>query len=430
MEHEHLRHQQHQHPNLNTNLAIVAIVSIVKSLSLLSVLFSLRVAEMPSIRLSLSPGPRPPSPHHDDIIAEPCSPPARAVGNARRPTPQDASLEEIFGLFTQSQETSRFAGQDAEPTKSLLKQRQLQTASKAGKMGPPLSKPVCRQPPVRPPRPSPETLAATQKYLKPTLSQSRYSCSMPVTRPSSQLSESPSKEQEQASSGLEVQSPGRGFFSPRKQMAKKKSVAHLRLSLPERQNPKHMSNSTLDSSLATPNDISKDFSKPTSALSHWVDNSAWPPWSPRSRAASGVAEADITDPSEPPSETPGSTSKARRRLFRTSEVSSQRNSQEPNSSRRNILRSLGMSWENNSSSSESSWSSFGCVDGMRRPDLEEENAVVGENKEPSGQKKDENGKENGRETPAMPSTPMTPLTPGKRSLTRSAGRKMLRKMTG
>ncbi|KAK8182167.1 hypothetical protein BC567DRAFT_219109 [Phyllosticta citribraziliensis] len=171
-----------------------------------------------------------------------------------------------------------------------------------------------------------------------------------------------------------------------------------------------MSDSTLDSTLATPNDFSKEFSKPTSALSHWIDNAAWPPWSPRSRAASGAAETD-TDPNDELSEPPGSASKVRRRLFRPSDASSQPSMQEGSSSRRNILRGLGMSWENRSSSSDSSWTSFGCIDGMRRPDLEDV-VDVGE--------KEVASKEEG----------VMPLTPGKRSLTKAAGRRMLRKMTG
>ncbi|KAK7534730.1 uncharacterized protein J3D65DRAFT_604205 [Phyllosticta citribraziliensis] len=362
---------------------------------------------MPAIRFSASPIPAPSRPRHDTVDTTQSAPARASLNSHLMPslTRLDASLEETIGLLLQSQ-ALRLDNQDAEPPKAL-KHRQLQSASEANKIERP------RSMPSRPVRPSSMTMAGSQKYLKPSLTPSpRYSSTVTDVRPESPLLEDPDQEQE-----LKVPSTGSSFLrSPRKsRLEKKKPVAHLRLSLQEGfrndlEKPKHMSDSTLDSTLATPNDFSKEFSKPTSALSHWIDNAAWPPWSPRSRAASGAAETD-TDPNDELSEPPGSASKVRRRLFRPSDASSQPSMQEGSSSRRNILRGLGMSWENRSSSSDSSWTSFGCIDGMRRPDLEDV-VDVGE--------KEVASKEEG----------VMPLTPGKRSLTKAAGRRMLRKMTG
>ncbi|KAK7508957.1 uncharacterized protein IWZ02DRAFT_503583 [Phyllosticta citriasiana] len=153
--------------------------------------------------------------------------------------------------------------------------------------------------PIRPARPSSVAMADSQRYLKPSLTPSpRYSSTNADVRPEGPLLEDPDQEQE-----LKVPT----CESARNDLEK----------------PKHMSDSTLDSVLATPNDFSKEFSKPTSALSHWIDNAAWPPWSPRSRTASGAAAEADADPNDELSEPPGSATRVRRRLFRPSDASSQ-----------------------------------------------------------------------------------------------------------
>ncbi|KAK7549972.1 hypothetical protein IWX49DRAFT_591907 [Phyllosticta citricarpa] len=344
---------------------------------------------MPAIRFSASPAPGSLRPRHDTVNTTHSAPARASMNSHHMPslTSLDASLEEAIGLLMHSQ-AMRLNNQDAEPPKSL-KHRSM---------------------PIRPARPSSVAMADSQRYLKPSLTPSpRYSSTNADVRPEGPLLEDPDQEQE-----LKVPTCVR---SPRKpKLEKRRPVAHLRLSLQESarndlEKPKHMSDSTLDSVLATPNDFSKEFSKPTSALSHWIDNAAWPPWSPRSRTASGAAAEADADPNDELSEPPGSATRVRRRLFRPSDASSQPSAQEGSSSRRNLLRGLGMSWENRSTSSDSSWTSFGCIDGMRRPDLEE--AVDAGEKETVS-----------TEDEAMP------LMSGKRSLTKAAGRRMLRKMTG
>lgn len=315
---------------------------------------------MPAIRFSVSPPPPPIPPGDNSPEPAPAQPVRSALAHP------ELSLEATFGLIFQSHER-RFDEQDALPPQTTHQPALPHSASDLT-----LSKRPSR--PTRPPRPTSTALQGAQAYLDATVKPS----TMRQKDVEAWVEDSLHAQAAYGSTSSSPLDPATPFNRRRSTMSS--SGEWPPLDQGDKTSPEgeklHREKSSSFSSSTRKRWANSDFV-------NWLKSPALPGSAPRSRSTS-----QATEPSEEEqaaaSHSRWSTS-SRRRLLGLSDSSQHAlllHNTPP--TYRSVLTGFHRrfySTDTNDNSSDSSWTSFGCIDGMRRADASTNAAkVAGKNK--------------------------------------------------
>lgn len=317
---------------------------------------------MPAVRFSASPPPR--RPRSSPGTSSPEAAPAQPVRSAlAHPEP---SLEATFGLIFQSHER-RYDRQDALPPGSLGEPSPRHSATEISAL-------KRRSHPPRPPRPTSAALQGAQAYLDATVRPS----TMRLKDVEAWVEDS-LHAQAQAMYSLSAHTPldvpaknahrcsapeSPGDWPAFEQMA---TTSDARMKRGGGEPAQRMKSSSFSSALG------KKLVRSPSDLMTWLRSPSVQGSASRSRSISQATEPHEEEQAALADRRWSSSS--RNRMLRLSD-GSQRALPTPNTppSYRSVFTGLHRRFYSNDadSDSDSSWTSFGCVDGMRRPDIEQD----------------------------------------------------------
>lgn len=316
---------------------------------------------MPAVRFSASPPPRPPPPPPG--TGSPEEAPAQPVRSALAHPEQ--SLEATFGLIFQSHDR-RYGEQDACPPRNGAEPH-----------------PACdiialkrRSNPSRPARPTSGALQGAQAYLDATVKPS----TMRLKDVEAWVEDSL---QAQAMYGMTPSSP----LDPSAPSSRRWSEKPRSGEWPSFEPPCEVQNSKMETdeeplrrmkSSSFSSSFGKRLARTPSDLVNWFKSPSAQALTPRSRSISQATESNEEE--QVIRDRRWSTS-SRRRALRHSD-GSQRVLAAPSTppTYRSVLNGLHRRLYS-TDSSDSSWSSFGCIDGMRRPDAGAKKATVDKTEE-------------------------------------------------